>query len=330
MGRWEGSRPDVRGRRSVTGWRRWRRRPRRRRRRCARRGPGWRGRCGRRSPRRCGPRTAGVTAGPVTPAAAALRGPVRRRRHVVGIELGRLRDRHRQEHARRRLGCGWPARRPPRRPTRRGRDGQPGGARVERREPVVAPAEHRDAGRLQVLQRASEVEERLRAGAHRDDRVVGDGVEVGGHVAGRARRRGGRRRCRRWRTPRHARRGGQGDGRRHRRGPDVPALGDGDGEIALGRLAGRSEDPPVLAGIQPDASRPSITAVRAGTAPPATMAPRHRSSASALAGDGSPRCEKIVDSSATTGRPAASAAVTSAETTGSIIRRPSTVGGRSG
>ena len=35
-----------------------------------------------------------------------------------------------------------------------------------------------------MLERAGQVEERLGAGAHGDHRVVGDGVEVGGHVAG--------------------------------------------------------------------------------------------------------------------------------------------------
>ena len=51
----------------------------------------------------------------------------------------------------------------------------------------------------------------------------------------------------------------------------------------------------------------------AGTAPPSLIAARQRSSASALAGDGKPRLEKIVDSSATTGRPSASAPATSSD-----------------
>ena len=68
----------------------------------------------------------------------------------------------------------------------------------------------------------------------------------------------------------------------------------------------------------PTRATPSSTAVTAGTAPAARMAPVQRSSASALAGDGNPRWEKMVDSSATTARPSARAAATSGDTTGSI------------
>ena len=54
-------------------------------------------------------------------------------------------------------------------------------------------------------------------------------------------------------------------------------------------------------GARPSRATPSSTAVTAGTAPPRRTAARQRSSASALAGLGRPRLEKIVDSSATTG-----------------------------
>ena len=37
--------------------------------------------------------------------------------------------------------------------------------------------------------------------------------------------------------------------------PNVPALGDGHGEVALGRLARRPEDPLVLVGVEPDPGR---------------------------------------------------------------------------
>ena len=182
----------------------------------------------------------------------------------------------------------------------------------------MAPAEHRHTDGLEVLERAGQVEERLGAGAHRDDRVVGDGVEVGRHVAGRlgaavdaADAAGGE----------HGDPGGRGQRqrRRDRRGAERPPLGDGDRQVALGDLARRPEDAVVLVGRRcPTRATPSSTAVTAGTAPPSRIAAMHRSSASRLAGDGRPRWEKIVDSSATTGSPAASAAATSADSRGSI------------
>jgi hypothetical protein len=69
-------------------------------------------------------------------------------------------------------------------------------------------------------------------------------------------------------------------------------------------------------GSSPIRARPSSTAVIAGTAPAASIAFTQRSSASALAGDGNPRLEKIVDSSATTGPPDASASATAGERSG--------------
>ncbi len=75
--------------------------------------------------------------------------------------------------------------------------------------------------RLQLLERAGEVEERLGAGAHGDERVVGDGAEVGGHVTGHlgaavhaADATGG--------EHRDAGGVGQGQRRRHRRGAVRP------------------------------------------------------------------------------------------------------------
>ena len=56
-------------------------------------------------------------------------------------------------------------------------------------------------------------------------------------------------------------------------------------------------------GSRPTRATPSRIAVTAGTAPAPRIAAMQRSSASALAGDGRPRLEKIVDSRATTASP---------------------------
>ena len=64
----------------------------------------------------------------------------------------------------------------------------------------------------------------------------------------------------------------------------------------------------------PTRHTPSITAVIAGTAPAARIAPVQRVSAAALCGSGRPRLEKMVDSSATTGRCSAMAVATSSDT----------------
>ena len=50
----------------------------------------------------------------------------------------------------------------------------------------------------------------------------------------------------------HAGGGGEGDRRAHGGRPELPALGDGDGEVALGRLASGAEDPLVLGRLEPD------------------------------------------------------------------------------
>ncbi len=66
----------------------------------------------------------------------------------------------------------------------------------------------------------------------------------------------------------------------------------------------------------PTRTSPSSTAVTAGIAPPSRIAVGAPSSASRLDGDGRPRWEKMVDSSATTGTPSARAAATSSEQIG--------------
>jgi hypothetical protein len=67
----------------------------------------------------------------------------------------------------------------------------------------------------------------------------------------------------------------------------------------------------ISACVRPAFRRPSSTAIVAGTAPFARTSASTASAVSAFCGQGMP-CAMIVDSSATTGRPAASAAPTSA------------------
>ncbi len=182
-------------------------------------------------------------------------GLIERRGQLAWVEFGVLWNRHGQQHARRR----------PRRrrvdagdlvgrldPVRRLQTRRPG---VERREPVVLPAEHRHPDRLEVLERPGEVEKGLRPGTHRDHVMMGEGVEVGGDVAGELRTAmdaadaaGGE----------HRDAGGGGDRHRgrHRRGAELPALGDRHRDVALGHLAGRSEDAADLAVVQSDPHRP--------------------------------------------------------------------------
>ena len=50
----------------------------------------------------------------------------------------------------------------------------------------------------------------------------------------------------------HSRRRREGDGCADGRRPEVPALGDGDGQVALGCLARRTEDAVVLTRVEPD------------------------------------------------------------------------------
>ena len=65
--------------------------------------------------------------------------------------------------------------------------------------------------------------------------------------------------------------------------------------------------------VRPTCGRPSRIAVTAGVAPWSRTACLHSSRASAFAGAGSPRFEKIVDSRATTARPSARACATSSD-----------------
>ena len=263
------------------------------------------------------PSTNGVIAAPVMPAVSSRPAPDRAPPPVRPDRVRRPRDRHGQQHPRRRprrggqhtgdLGGGFHA-------VRRGQSGRPG---VEGGEPVVTPAEHRHPDRLEILERPGEIEERLRSGAHRDHVVVGEGVEVGGDVAGVLRPR--------WtppmppvantetpaaaampRTPTPSRRrtpttGRSPPGRRAR-----PSCGPARGCVRSRRRR------------SPTRTIPSSTAVTAGIAPPSRIAAAQRSSASRLAGDGRPRLEKIVDSSATTGAASASAVATSSEQVGVI------------
>ena len=180
----------------------------------------------------------------------------------------------------------------------------------------MAPPQNGDADRFEVLERPGQVEERLRPGAHGHDRVVRERVEVGAHVAGDLG------------TPVDATDAAGGEDLDTHRGRDVRPrptrswrptahrCAIATAHVSLSRLAGRAEDAVVFAGSRPTRATPSITAVRAGTAPAVARQPVHRSRASAFAGDGSPRFEKIVDSRATTARPVASASATSLETVG--------------
>ena len=129
--------------------------------------------------------------------------------------------------------------------------GSPEDGRVEGREPVVAPAQHRHPGRLQVLERPGEVEEGLGARAHGDERVVGDGVEIGRDVAGDLRTAvdaadaSGRE---------DLDAGGVGQRQRGRdgRGAVRPRRCHRDSQVALGGLGRRAAEPVVLGGVHAD------------------------------------------------------------------------------
>ena len=270
---------------------------------CSRPGPGWPGCSSRRWPPRCG---RARTASPPPGDAAGL-----------GIAQGG--DEHLSRSAASSAaasgigtvssmpvagGPGGPARRPRPRPTPPG--GAPAGRTSGCRRPGTSRAatQHRHARHLQMLQCAGQVEEGLGAGAHRDERVVGDGVEVGRDVA------------RGLGTPvdaadasgrEHADPGGGGQSERggHGGGAVLPARRDGHAKVAFGGLARRTADACCSAASRPPAARrPALRSPRAPRRRPGRR--RHRSSASRLAGDGNPRFEKIVDSRATTGsrRPA--------------------------
>ena len=111
---------------------------------------------------------------------------------------------------------------------------------VERGERIGAVAQHRHAKGLEMLDRLAQVEERLRTGANRRDRIPGNSAEIGADVAGHriasvhtADSTGG--------EYGHTGGRGQGDRRRHGRRAHRPTLGDGDAEIAFGCFGGRAE-----------------------------------------------------------------------------------------
>ena len=216
------------------------------------------------------PSTNGVTAAPRMPWPVGVgQGAGEHGVELGGVELGVDGDRHSDEHA----GVGAAAIGEHRGDLGGGLDGvrhgQPAGAGVEGREPVVAPPEHGHAGGLEVLQRAGQVEERLGTGAHGDDRVVGDGVEVGRHVAGDVGAAVHARRCRRWRTRRS---------RRRRPGRPTADTVVAPKSHRWARATARSRSAALRAGprmrscspgSRPTRATPSSTAVTAGTAPAA-------------------------------------------------------------
>ncbi len=119
----------------------------------------------------------------------------------------------------------------------------------------MAPAEHGYPDGLEVLERARQVEEGLRPGAHGHDRMVRQGVEVGGDVTGglgaavhTADAPGGE-------DP-YPRVMGQRDGGRDRCRAERPALRDGDGHVPLGNFAGLPEYPLMLRDVEADPRHP--------------------------------------------------------------------------
>ena len=117
----------------------------------------------------------------------------------------------------------------------------------------MLPTQHGNADGLEVLERSWQVEERLRSGAHRDNRMVGESIEVGADVAGRPGTAvhatdpaGGE----------HGHPGRRGQGQRSRHGgrPALPLLCDGDGHVTLGDLSGLTQDAGVLVGVEAHAS----------------------------------------------------------------------------
>ena len=92
-----------------------------------------------------------------------------------------------------------------------------------------------------MLERAREVEERLRAGAHRDEWMAGDGAQVRADVAALVRAAvyaadaTGREHA-------DARVRGEAQGRGHRRRAEGPALRDRNRDLTLAHLVGRAED----------------------------------------------------------------------------------------
>jgi hypothetical protein len=125
------------------------------------------------------------------------------------------------------------------------RNGETAGAHREGRKLVTGHTQHGHADRFQVFERARQVEERLGTGAHRHHWVRGECAEVGRNVAvfvdaavHAANAAGG--------EHRNTCSVGEQQRRRHRGGTEIPALCDGEGELALTDLAGGTEDESVL------------------------------------------------------------------------------------
>ena len=132
------------------------------------------------------------------------------------------------------------------------RDRQPAAAAVERGELIGAEPEHRDAQGVEELQRLGQVEERLRAGGHGDNRMTRQCVQVRAHIAAEmvvavhAADAAGREHG-------DAGQSGKGDRSGDGRHADVPALRDGDRQVALGALAGPVQDTLVVGRVDADA-----------------------------------------------------------------------------
>ena len=204
----------------------------------------------------------------------------------------------------------------------------PGVAQVEAGEAVGAVAEHGDAEGLQPLQGGADVEDRLHAGADDGDRQRGR-ARAGRPTRPRCRGpRGARRRGRRWRTRRcrPARRGGPSPRRSSRPWPRARCDG---------RQVARTHLDDVVAAARSASSASSSSPMRARARRRARSSPAPRRAARTassisratrrLSGRGRPWL-MIVDSSATTGRPAASASATSGWTcqaSGTLAPSPS-------
>ena len=264
--------------------------------------------------------TKGVTAPPVTPVTAASveRGVDDRRQFLEG-DLVAFRDGGRDEDAAAVAhGPGGPDHgRDLGRRSHRLRDRQTAAAGPESGELTVrgVEAEDRHTERLQPLQGAGQVEERLRPGADRHHRVAGQRQEIGTLVAG---------------LRPVAVHTADPPGGEHRDAGRAANATEADTVVAAAAqpwaTATATSRSPTLrsaANTRPNSESstpiraiPSSTTANAATAPPPARASSDRDSAWRPAGSGSPNRLKTVDSSATTGRPSARAACTGAETTG--------------
>ena len=205
------------------------------------------------------PSTNGVTAAPEMPAASASASAPASTASSSSGSSSSARGSARPAARRSPAGCGWRGRGDLGRRFDAVRHRQTRRPRVERREPVVAPPEHGHACGLEVLERARQVEEGLGTGAHGDHRVVGDGVEIGRHVAGgldaavhAADAAGGE----------HA------DPRRRRRGPATPDTVVAPNGQRWARATGRSRSAALRAG-------PRIRSCSSGSMPDPGHAVEH-------------------------------------------------------